>query len=102
MLKYDKTDISEGIDVDKTNESRECKFCHYWYFLNKNFSYGPFTCDGCYAIVQMSTDFKDFTIIHVKKTACKVYFKDISKNKAKKLMNTFNIVVKTGDIYCND
>ena len=50
----------------------------------------------------MSTDFKDFTIIHVKKTACKVYFKDISKNKAKKLMNTFNIVVKTGDIYCND
>ena len=36
MLKYDRIDISEGIDVDKTNESRECKFCHYWYFLNKN------------------------------------------------------------------
>ena len=102
MLKYDKTDISEGIDVDKTNESRECKFCHYWYFLNKNFSYGPFTCDGCYAIVQKSTDFKDFTIIHIKKTAYRVYFKDISKNKAKKLMNTFNLVGKTGDIYCND
>ena len=26
MLKYDRTDISEGIDVDKTNELRECKF----------------------------------------------------------------------------
>ena len=52
MLKYDRIDISEGIDADKTNESRECKFCHYWYFLNKNFSYGPFTCDGCYDIVQ--------------------------------------------------
>ena len=39
MLKYDRIDISEGIDVDKTNKSRECKFCHYWYFLNKNFSY---------------------------------------------------------------
>ena len=36
MLKYDRIDISERIDVDKTNESRECKFCHYWYFLNKN------------------------------------------------------------------
>ena len=44
MLKHDKIDISEGIDVVKTNESRECKFCH-WYFLNKNFSYGQFTCD---------------------------------------------------------
>ena len=29
MLKYDKTDITEGIDVDKTNKSRECMFCHY-------------------------------------------------------------------------
>ena len=36
MLKYNRIDISEGIDVDKTNESRECKFCHYWYFLNKH------------------------------------------------------------------
>ena len=56
MLKHDKIDISEGIDVVKTNESRECKFCH-WYFLNKNFSYGPFTCAGCYDMVQRSTDF---------------------------------------------
>ena len=83
MLKCDKIDISEGIDADKTNESRECKFCHYWYFLNKNFSYGPFTCDGCYTIVQKSTDFKDITIIHVKKTAYRVYFKDIVKIKQK-------------------
>ena len=57
MLKYDKVDISEQIDADKTNESRECQFCHYWYFLNKNFSY------GCYDIVQRSTDFKN--IAHI-------------------------------------
>ena len=35
MLKYDKIDISEGIDVDKADRSKECMFCHYWYFLNK-------------------------------------------------------------------
>ena len=29
MLKYDRIDISEEIDADKTPESRECKFCHY-------------------------------------------------------------------------
>ena len=46
MLKYDKIDITESIDLDKTNKSREYMFCHYWYYLNKNFSYGPFTCDG--------------------------------------------------------
>ena len=81
MLKYDRIDITERIDLDKTNKSREC---HYWYFLNKNFSYGPFTCDGCYAIVQKSTDVKDIAIIHVKKAAYRVYFKDISKNKINK------------------
>ena len=29
MLKYDKIDITEGIDVDKTNKSRECLLRHY-------------------------------------------------------------------------
>ena len=32
MLKYDRIDISEGIDVNKTDRSKECKLCHYWYF----------------------------------------------------------------------
>ena len=102
MLKYDKIDISEGIDLNKTNKSKECMFCHYWYHLNKNFSYGPFTCDDCYNIVQKSIDFKDIAIIYVKKIAYRVYFKDISKNKAKKLMNKFDLIGKTGIIYCNN
>ena len=102
MLKYDKIDITEGIDLNKTNKSKECMFCHYWYYLNKNFSCRPFTCDGCHDIVQGSTGFKNIAIIYVKKTAYRVYFKDISKNKAKKLINKFNIVGKMGDIYCND
>ena len=102
MLKYNKIDITEGIDLNKTNKSKECMFCHYWYYLNKNFSYGPFTCDGCYNIVQRSTDFKNIAIVRVKNNAYRIYFKDISKHKAKKLMNKFDLIGKTGDIYCND
>ena len=102
MLKYDKIDISEGIDADKTIESRECKFCHYWYFLNKNFSYGPFTCDGCYDMVQKSTDFKNIAIVHIKKSAYRIYFQHMSKHEAKKIMSKFDLIGKTGNIYCND
>ena len=102
MLKYYKIDITEGIDLDKINKSKECMFCHYWYYLNKNFSYGLFTCDGCYNIVQKSINFKDIAIIHVKNNAYRVYFKDISKHKTKKIMNQFNLVGKMGDIYCNN
>ena len=35
MLEYDRIDVSEGIDVNKTNASKKCDICHYWYFLNK-------------------------------------------------------------------
>ena len=27
-----KIDISEGIDLNKTNASKECELCHYWFF----------------------------------------------------------------------
>ena len=77
-------------------------FCHYWYFLNKNFSDGPFTCDGCYNIVQSSTNFTNIAIVRVKNNAYRIYFKDTSKHKAKKLMNKFDLIGKMGDIYCND
>ena len=50
MIECKRIDILEGIDVDKTNKSKECMLCHYCYFLNKNFSYGPYICDGCYNI----------------------------------------------------
>ena len=30
MLYFDSIDISEGTDVNKTSESKECDFCHYW------------------------------------------------------------------------
>ena len=67
MLEYDRIDILEGIDVDKTDRSKECIFCHYWCILNKNFKYGPYLCDGCSDILQRSTDSKYVTIVHVKK-----------------------------------
>ena len=48
MLEDDRIDISEGIDIDKTNKSKECNICLYWYFLDKNFNYDPYLCNGCY------------------------------------------------------
>ena len=49
MLEYDRIDISEGIDINKCEEkSRRCSLCKFYYFLDKNFKYGPYLCDGCY------------------------------------------------------
>ena len=52
MLEYDRLDISEGIDMDKTNKSKECDICHYWYFVDKNFNYEKYLCNGCHDLMQ--------------------------------------------------
>ena len=46
MLEYDRIDISEGIDVNKTNLSKECDICHYWYFKDIGFKYESYFCSG--------------------------------------------------------
>ena len=39
MLEYERIDVSEGIDVNKSRDKlRECGLCHFWYFLDKKFS----------------------------------------------------------------
>ena len=30
MIYYDRIDVSEGIDVNKTSALKECDICHYW------------------------------------------------------------------------
>ena len=84
MLEYDRIDISEGIDLNKTNKSKECMLCHYWYFLHKNFSHGPYLCDDCYNFSQKSRNFKNIAIVHIKKNGDRIYFLCMSKRKAKK------------------
>ena len=31
MLECERIDISIGSDINKTNLSKECDICHYWY-----------------------------------------------------------------------
>ena len=79
-----------------TNKSKECLLCHYWYFLNKNFSYGPYLCEGFYNTMQKSNDFKNIAVAHIKKSTYRIYFLYMSKHEAKKLMANSNLVDKKG------
>ena len=96
MLEYERIDISGGIDVDMSDKSKECMLCHYWCFLDKNFSYGPYLCDGCYNVVQKCNKLKNIAIVHVKKSAYGIYFLYLSEREAKKLMTNSNLIDKKG------
>ena len=52
MLEYDRIDISERIDVSKTNLSKEWDICHYWYFKYIGFKYEPYLCNGSHDLMQ--------------------------------------------------
>ena len=43
MVYFDRTDVYEGIDVNKKNASKECIICHYQYLLD--------VCNGCYDVL---------------------------------------------------
>ena len=96
MLVYERIGISDRIDVDKSDKSKECMLCHYWYFLDKNFSYRPFLCDGCYNMMQKCNKVKNIAIIHIKESIYRICFLFMSKCEARKLMTSSNLIDKKG------
>ena len=71
MLEYDRIDISEGIDANKTSALKECNICHYWYFLDKNFNYEPYLCNGCHDLMQKA---KNVAIVSIKGNDYRIHF----------------------------
>ena len=48
MLEYDRIDVSEEDDVNRTNGLRKCIICLYWYFHEIDFRFQPKVCDDCF------------------------------------------------------
>ena len=44
-----------------------CRFtlCRFYYFLDKNFGYGPFLCNGCYDMSLKAVSMHNLTIINL-------------------------------------
>ena len=87
MLEYDRTDISEGVDVNKTNLLKECELCHYLYFKNIGFKYEKYLCNCCHDLMQKAMSFNNVAIIYVKGSAYRMHFWYTSKDDAVNIMN---------------
>ena len=94
MLEYDRIDISEGIDVNKTSLSKECDICHYCYFKNIGFKYESFLCNGCHNLMQKAMSFNNVAIVYVKGSAYRIHFWYMSKDDAISIMSNSNLVDK--------
>ena len=96
MLEYDRIDLSEGIDVNKTSNSKECILCKFYYFLNKNFNYQTYLCDECHDISTKATSMQNLAIIYHGGNVYRVNFVFMSKNDAFNLIKNSNIIDKKG------
>ena len=63
MLQYEKIDVSEGIDVNKTSVSKECELSHYWFFKDIGFKYEEHICNGCHHLLTMAHSLKNIAIL---------------------------------------
>ena len=87
MLQYERIDVSEGIDLNKSDKSKECDICHYWYFLDKNINYELYLCNGCHDLMQKAINFNDVAIVSIKGSDYRIHFWYMSKNDAVNLLN---------------
>ena len=88
MLEYERIDISEGIDPNGSNKSKQCDICHYWYFLDKKFNYVPYLCNGRHDLMQKAINVNVGALVSIKGSDYRIYFWYMSKkNDAINLLN---------------
>ena len=99
MLQYDRIDLSEGIDTNKCKYiSKKYSLCKFYYFLDKNFNYEPYLCDGCYDMSLKAMNMKNLAIVYRGEQAYCINFASMSKNDAFNLIKNSVITDKKGTL----
>ena len=93
MLYFDRIDVSEGIDINRS-KSKKCDICHYWYFLNNGFSFLSYVCNRCHDLLIMSMNLKDIVILNIKDAECCCIISGITKSEPINVMQNINFTEK--------
>ena len=87
MLQHERIYISEGIGSDKSDKSKECMICHYWYFKDIVYKYEPHVCNKCHDLLMVVYDLKNFMILKIKGVDSRCYAFNMSRSEAINLLN---------------
>ena len=82
MLQYQKLDVSEGIDVNKTSASKEYELCHYWFFKDTGFKFEEHVCNGYHDLLTMAYGLENIAILRTKGANFGCLLMGISRNEA--------------------
>ena len=87
MSIYQRIDASEGIDFDKTEKSKECMICHYWFFKDENLNFEKLVCNGCHDILMMRYQLKNIVIVNIVIVDYRCILWNITYDEAFNLLN---------------
>ena len=65
MLQYDRTNVYEGIDINRTSVSKEFDVCQYWHFLKYSFNFQPNVCNICHDLLMRCVNLSDIAILNI-------------------------------------
>ena len=95
---FNRIDISEGTDVDKTSESKDCDIYQFWYFLNNSFKFQPNVCNRCHNLLMISMNLSDIAILNIKGSDYRCIISLISKYKVTNPMQNVKWTEKRGTL----
>ena len=98
MLYYDRIDLSQGIDVNKTISSKEYNICHYWNFLEEGFRFQADVCNVYHDVLMISMNLIDTAILNTNDADHRCIINRISKNEAINLLKNFDLTKKNGTL----
>ena len=96
ILYFDRIDVSEGTDVNKTSNSKKCHVCQYLYFLNKGFKFQPNVSNRCHDLLMMSISLSDIVILNIKGSDYCCIVSLISKNEVINILRNADLIEKSG------
>ena len=91
MLEYDRIDVSEEININKTNALKECDICHSCYFKDIGYKYESYLCNVFHDLMQKAINFNDVAIVSIKVIDYRIHFWYIRKGYAISIMKNSNL-----------
>ena len=96
MLQYNKIDVSEEIDINKTSASKECMLCHHWHFKDVGFKSESHVCNKYHHVLMTAYELKNIAILSVKSADFRCILCGISRDEAVNRLN--NSVLENKDL----
>ena len=79
MLQYERIDVSEGFYINKTNLSKECRFCHYCFFKDVGFKFEEHVWNACHDLLTLAYSLENIATLNGKGATFRCILRDITE-----------------------